>query len=204
MSGRGADRRGVAASIPSRLASGNDASAFARPSTKPSTRAESGSRASSLRGDVDGELRRAIGGGGFLGGARPAHFGLGGGAHLIDVLASGGERRGALGLGVLGGLAQHVVPGRRRFGRLPASAASRAAIACSSGRLRVEQNLGRRRPPLVDDRNDRAEQEPAQDPDENEDVDRLQAERPPVDPHRGAAYLMNGLANSTSSAMTRQ
>ena len=51
---------------------------------------------------------------------------------------------------------------------------------------------------------DRAEQELAQDPDEDEDVDRLQPSVHQSIRIAAAAYLMNGLANSTSSAMTRQ
>ncbi len=86
-------------------------------------------------------------------------------------------------LAVLGGLAQHVVPGRRDSGAfLLGRLARRDRLFLR--RLRVGENLGRRSPPLVDDRNDRTEQEPAQDPDEDEDVDRLEAQRPPVDPHR--------------------
>ena len=49
----------------------------------------------------------------------------------------------------------------------------------------------------------RAEEEPRKDPDEDEDVDRLERQRPPVDMHHEAQW-MKGLANSTSSAITRQ
>ena len=52
-----------------------------------------------------------------------------------------------------------------------------------------------------DDRGDRAEQEVRQQPDENEDVDRLQRECPRS---MCITQCTNGLANSSSSAMTRQ
>ena len=123
-------------------------------------------------GDVDGKLRRAIGGRRVFGHARPAHFGRGGLAHLIDFLAGGGERRGALGLAVGGGLAQHVVAARGdprafRLGRL-----ARRDRALLRG-LRVVQEFRGCLAPLLDDPDDRAEQELAQNPDEDEDVDRL-------------------------------
>ncbi len=108
----------------------------------------------------------------FFGRARPTHFGRRGLAQLTHFLASGDERRGALGLGVCGGLAEHVIAagGDFRAFRLGRLARRDRPLFC---RLRVVQQLGGRLAPLLDDRDDRAEQELAQNPDEDEDVDRL-------------------------------
>jgi hypothetical protein len=51
---------------------------------------------------------------------------------------------------------------------------------------------------------DRPKQKPRQQPDQNQHVDTLQAQGPPIDMHDGGAYLINGLANNTSKAITRQ
>ena len=83
---------------PSRLASGSDASASARPSMKPSTRAESGRRAKSLAAMSTASLAARSEAAESSADARPAHFGRGGRAQMLDFRAGGGERRGALGL----------------------------------------------------------------------------------------------------------
>ena len=58
---------------------------------------------------------------------------------------------------------------------------------------------------LGDDLRDWLEQKAREQPDEHEGVDRLQGESPPVDMHdRFPAHFTNGLANSTSNAITRQ
>ena len=66
-----------------------------------------------------------------------------------------------------------------------ASAALRSAIACLFAASASSSSFAAaaRRSSMIADH--RAEQEPAQNPDEDEDVDRLQGQRPPVDPHRG-------------------
>ena len=71
-------------------------------------------------------------------------------------------------------------------------------------RLRVGQSLLRRVAPLGDHGGDRAPEETPEQPDQDEDVDGLEAERPPVDRHDDRRHFSSGLANSSSSAITRQ
>ena len=52
-----------------------------------------------------------------------------------------------------------------------------------AGRRRVGQQLVRLLLPLGDDIHHRAKEEPAENPDENEDIDGLERQRPPVDVH---------------------
>ncbi len=151
---------------------------------KPSTRAESGRRAMSLpaistaRSAARSEAAAASA-------ARALRMSASrGGAQLLDLGAGGRERRGALRLRVGRRLAQDLVAprGDRRGFRLCGLARRDRLVLLG---LRVGEELRRRRAPLLDDPDDRPEQEAAQNPDEDEDVDRLQGQRPPVDPHLG-------------------
>ena len=119
-----------------------------------------------------------------LGGACAAHFHLGRGTQLLDLSAGGGEGCGALGIRVRRRLPQNLVARGGDFGGFRLGGLT-LRDSLPLRRLRIVQQLGRRRAPLLDDRHHRAEQEPAQNPDEDEDVDRLQGQRLPVDPHRG-------------------
>ena len=108
----------------------------------------------------------------------------GGRAQMLDLRAGRGERRSALCLGCGGGGAQSLARASASRARLGVGGVARR-IRLTLRRFRVGEELRRRRPPLFDDRRNRTEQEPAQDQHQNQDVERLQPERPPVDPHRG-------------------
>ena len=73
--------------------------------------------------------------------------------------------------------------------RAPSAASARSWFA-SAWRLATMSATGRKK-------------NRAKNPDENEDIDGLERQRPPIDVH-GCELRMNGLANSTSSAITRQ
>ena len=160
------------APIASRLASGSEASASARPSTKPSNSGRVRQPRHQLPGDIDCELGRPVGGGGRFGGSRAANFGLGCGAQLFDLGAGGGESGQALGFGLGGGPPQNLIPSGLDSGSFRLGGFARRD-RLGFRRLGVVEQLRRRRAPLLDDRHDRAKQEPAQDPDEDENVDGL-------------------------------
>ena len=137
-----------------------------------------------LCGDLDREPRRAVGGGHGLGLTLALNSSRGGRAQMLDLRAGRGERRSALCLGCRGGGAQSLGARVREPRRLGVGGVARR-IRLTLRRFCVGEELHRRDPPLFDDRRNRTEQEPAQDQHQNQDVERLQPERPPVDPHRG-------------------
>ena len=169
---------------PSLLAAGSDARPFGEAGDEAVDAGRVRQAVHELCGDLDREPRRAIGGGHGLGLTLALNSSRGGGAQMLDLRAGRGERRGALCLGRGGGGAQSLGARVREPRRLGVGGVARR-IRLTLRRFCVGEEPHRRDPPLFDDRRNRTEQEPAQDQHQNQDVERLQPERPPIDPHRG-------------------